>query len=105
MDLGEIGWERGCGVDSPGSGFGAVAGCCECGDEPSDSAATIILHQRPLNIIYDILSLINNIILTADTILLCKKNLSLTDDPHSPVHRKMYNPLLVGVSRSCFETN
>jgi hypothetical protein len=27
----------GCGVDSPGSGYGPVAGCCECGDEPSGS--------------------------------------------------------------------
>jgi hypothetical protein len=23
-----------CGVDSPGSGEGPLAGCCECGDEP-----------------------------------------------------------------------
>jgi hypothetical protein len=27
-------------VDSPGSGQGPVAGCCECGDEPSGSGAT-----------------------------------------------------------------
>jgi hypothetical protein len=38
MDLREIGW--GCGVDSTGSGQGPVAGCCECGDESSDSGAT-----------------------------------------------------------------
>jgi hypothetical protein len=38
MDLREIGW--GCGVDSPGSGQGPVADCCECGDEPSGSGAT-----------------------------------------------------------------
>jgi hypothetical protein len=38
MDLGEIGW--GCGLDSTGSGQGPVAGCCECGDEPSGSCAT-----------------------------------------------------------------
>jgi hypothetical protein len=29
-----------CGVDSSGSGQGAVAGCCEYGDEPSGSGAT-----------------------------------------------------------------
>jgi hypothetical protein len=34
MDLGEIGL-GGCGLDSTGSGQGLVAGCCECGDEPS----------------------------------------------------------------------
>jgi hypothetical protein len=38
MDRRVIGW--GCGVDSPGSGYGPVAGCCECGDEPSGSSAT-----------------------------------------------------------------
>jgi hypothetical protein len=30
----------GCGVDSPGSREGPLAGCCECGDEPSGSGAT-----------------------------------------------------------------
>jgi hypothetical protein len=30
----------GCGLDSTGSGQGPVAGCCECGDEPSGSWAT-----------------------------------------------------------------
>jgi hypothetical protein len=29
-----------CGLDSTGSGQGPVAGCCECGDEPSGSCAT-----------------------------------------------------------------
>jgi hypothetical protein len=29
----------GCGLDSTGSGQGPVAGCCECGDEPSGSCA------------------------------------------------------------------
>jgi hypothetical protein len=33
-------WLRGCGLDSRGSGQGPVAGCCECGDEPSGSCAT-----------------------------------------------------------------
>jgi hypothetical protein len=27
----------GCGLHSTGSGQGPVAGCCECGDEPSGS--------------------------------------------------------------------
>jgi hypothetical protein len=29
-----------CGVVSPDSGYGPLAGCCECGDEPSGSGAT-----------------------------------------------------------------
>jgi hypothetical protein len=29
-----------CGFDSTGSGQGPMAGCCECGDEPSGSCAT-----------------------------------------------------------------
>jgi hypothetical protein len=29
-----------CGLDSTGSGQGPVAGCCECGDEPSGYCAT-----------------------------------------------------------------
>jgi hypothetical protein len=39
MDLREIGLGV-CGLDSTGSGQGPVAGCCECGDEPSGSCAT-----------------------------------------------------------------
>jgi hypothetical protein len=39
MDLREIGLRR-CGFDSTVSGQGPVAGCCECGDEPSGSCAT-----------------------------------------------------------------
>jgi hypothetical protein len=34
----------GCGVDSPGSGQGPMAGCCECGDEPSGSGATELVR-------------------------------------------------------------
>jgi hypothetical protein len=30
----------GCGVDSPGLEYGSLAGCCECGDEPSGCGAT-----------------------------------------------------------------
>jgi hypothetical protein len=33
-------WLGGCGLDSTVSGQGPVAGCCECGDEPSGSCAT-----------------------------------------------------------------
>jgi hypothetical protein len=32
-------WLGGCGLDSTGSGQRPVAGCCECGDEPSGSCA------------------------------------------------------------------
>jgi hypothetical protein len=39
MNLREIGL-GGCGLDSTGSGQGPVAGCRECGDEPSGSCAT-----------------------------------------------------------------
>jgi hypothetical protein len=39
MDLREIGW-GGCGVDSTGSGWGSLAGCCECGFELSGPGAT-----------------------------------------------------------------
>jgi hypothetical protein len=36
--LGRLAW--GCGLDSTSSWQGPVAGCCECGDEPSGSCAT-----------------------------------------------------------------
>jgi hypothetical protein len=36
--LGRLAW--GCALDLTGSGLGPVAGCCECGDEPSGSCAT-----------------------------------------------------------------
>jgi hypothetical protein len=38
IDLREIGLR--CGLDLTGPGQGPVAGCCECGDEPSGSCAT-----------------------------------------------------------------
>jgi hypothetical protein len=37
----------GCGVDSPGSGYGPLAGCCECGDELSGSGATELVIILP----------------------------------------------------------
>jgi hypothetical protein len=37
-----LAWGGG-GLDSTGSGQGPVAGCCECGDEPSGSCATELL--------------------------------------------------------------
>jgi hypothetical protein len=45
MDLREIGLGV-CGLDSTGSGRGPVAGCCECGDEPSGSCATELVSYR-----------------------------------------------------------
>jgi alpha-glucosidase (family GH31 glycosyl hydrolase) len=39
MDLREIGWGA-CGMSSPGSGQGSLAGCCKCGDERLGSGAT-----------------------------------------------------------------
>jgi hypothetical protein len=41
MNLGEIDW--GCGMDSTGSGLMPVAGCCECGDEPSGFGSTEVV--------------------------------------------------------------
>jgi hypothetical protein len=43
MDLREI--DLGGGLDSTGSGQGPVAGCCECGDEPSGSCATELVRK------------------------------------------------------------
>jgi hypothetical protein len=60
------------------------------------TSRTFISHQWPLNIVYNILLLINCTLLTAGVILWCTKYLSLTDDPHSFFHRKMYNPRPVG---------
>jgi hypothetical protein len=44
MDLREIGL-GGCGLDSTSPGEGLVAGCCECGDEPSGSYATELVRS------------------------------------------------------------
>jgi hypothetical protein len=45
MDLRDIGL-GGVGLDSTGSGQGPVAGCGECGDEPSGSCATeLVIHS------------------------------------------------------------
>jgi hypothetical protein len=41
--LGRLAW--GGGLDSTGSGQGPVAGCDECGDEPSGSCATELVFQ------------------------------------------------------------
>jgi hypothetical protein len=47
MDLRAIGGGWGeWGGDSPGSGWGSLSGCCECGDEPSGSGATkLVINQ------------------------------------------------------------
>jgi hypothetical protein len=46
--LGRLAWGGG-GLDSTGSGQGLLAGCCECGDEPSGSCATELVLEVPLN--------------------------------------------------------
>jgi hypothetical protein len=38
----------GCGGETPVSGWGMVAGCCECGDEPSGSGATELVNNQLL---------------------------------------------------------
>jgi hypothetical protein len=43
-------WLGGCGLDSTGSGQGPVAGCCECGDEPSGSCATELVSQSTVTV-------------------------------------------------------
>jgi hypothetical protein len=44
--LGRLGWVGGCGLDSTVSGQGPVAGCCECGDEPSGSCTTELVSYE-----------------------------------------------------------
>jgi hypothetical protein len=39
-------WLGGCGLNSTVSGQGPVAGCCECGDEPSGSCATELVSYQ-----------------------------------------------------------
>jgi hypothetical protein len=41
----------GCGLDSTGLGQGPVAGCCECGDEPSGSCSTQLIQPPLLQIV------------------------------------------------------
>jgi hypothetical protein len=60
---------------------------------------TMIWHQRTLSVMYDILSLTNSTVLTADMILLCTKRLYLIHDSHFPFRRKMYILLLVRCHR------
>jgi hypothetical protein len=45
-------WLGGCGLDSTGSGLGPVAGCCECGDEPSGSCATELVSLPIRTLLY-----------------------------------------------------
>jgi hypothetical protein len=47
--LGELAWGWG-GFDSTVSGQGPVAGCCECGDEPSGSCATELVSIIVMNL-------------------------------------------------------
>jgi hypothetical protein len=53
-------------------------------------------HQRPLIIVYKILSLTNSTLLTGDMVLLCMKTLYLIHNSESSLCRKMYIHLLVG---------
>jgi hypothetical protein len=39
-------------LDSTGSGQGPVAGCCECGDEPSGSCATKLVSYNKSVLVY-----------------------------------------------------
>jgi hypothetical protein len=55
MDRREIGFGR-CGLDSTGSGQGPVAGCCECGGEPSGSCATELVRYYSKQILCKIIS-------------------------------------------------
>jgi hypothetical protein len=40
------GWLSGFGVDSSGSGWGSLAGCCECGDELWGSGTTELVSNE-----------------------------------------------------------
>jgi hypothetical protein len=42
MYLTTVGWE--CGVDSPGSRYGSLAGCCEYGDELLSTRAVLLVN-------------------------------------------------------------
>jgi hypothetical protein len=39
-------------LDSTGSGQGPVAGCGECGDEPSGSCSTELVHLKDILVSY-----------------------------------------------------
>jgi hypothetical protein len=45
MDLWEIGWGRGCGVDSSCSGQGLMAGSHQCEDEPLGSGTMVLVKE------------------------------------------------------------
>jgi hypothetical protein len=61
--------------------------------------------QRVLSMMYDILSLTNATLLTADMMFLCKENLYPAHDSHSPFHTKMYILLLVQCHRTPTKSN
>jgi hypothetical protein len=51
--LGRLAWEGGGGgLDSTVSGQGLVAGCCECGYEPSGSCATELVSYVSSGLYY-----------------------------------------------------
>jgi hypothetical protein len=47
--LGRLAW--GCGLDSTGSGYEPVAGCCECSDEPSGYCATELVNVQLVSVL------------------------------------------------------
>jgi hypothetical protein len=47
-----LAWGGVCGLDSTVSGQGPVAGCCECGDEPSGSCATELVSYSMVFVSY-----------------------------------------------------
>jgi hypothetical protein len=73
MDLMEIGL-GGCGLDSTVSGQGPVAGCCECGDEPSGSCATELVSLLPVGLITKPCAL-HSVIITYEAESINKTNL------------------------------
>jgi hypothetical protein len=58
MDLREIGLGV-CGLDSTVSRQGPVAGCCECGDEPSGSCATELVSLSIILICWNCMLFLN----------------------------------------------
>jgi hypothetical protein len=53
----DLGWGV-CGVDSPGSSYGSLAGSCECGDEPSASGTMELLSSLKVYNKYQLLIII-----------------------------------------------
>jgi hypothetical protein len=65
--------------------LGNLSNTCSSSSVGAWAFRMMISHQWPLSIMYDILSLANSTLLTADIILLCAKNLYLIHDSHSEI--------------------